>query len=185
MKKTILSLAILLASSASISAFAQAPAQKAQTDKTEMKARKGGERKQAPNPFEGLNLTEQQKTQLEALKPTKEQREQLKAQDKAKKEQMKAQAEAQKKERAEARKQARRDYLAKVKAILTPEQYLQFLENNFVDKADMRKASHKGTKVVRKNGKKGFKAQGPRKGGKPGQKSGRPDGKTDNGADKK
>ena len=31
--------------------------------------------------------------------------------------------------------QNRRDYLAKVKNILTPEQYVQFLENNYVDQA--------------------------------------------------
>ena len=172
MKKTLLSLAILLASSTGISAFAQAPAQNAKSaTTTEAKARKG-ERKQAPNPFEGLNLTDQQKSQLKDLKPgiTKEKREEMKAQDKARKEQAKAQAAEQRKARAEARKQSRHDYLAKVKAILTPEQYVQFLENNFVNKADMKKAPRKVKtkkgKAHRNAAKKGPKAKGSRPEGK-------------------
>ena len=161
MKKTLLSLAILLASSAGISAFAQAPAQNAKSaTTTEAKARKG-ERKQAPNPFEGLNLTDQQKSQLKDIMP---------GISKEKLEKMKAQAEAQRKARTEARKQAIRDYLAKVKAILTPEQYVQFLENNFVDKADMKKAPRKVKtkkgKAHRNAAKKGPKAKGSRPEGK-------------------
>ena len=227
MKKTILSLAILLASSAGISAFAQAPAQKAQTSKnnTEIKARKGGERKQAHDPFEGLNLTDKQKSQLKDLNPyvskekvkeildkgkagrdqmqaedkairkerlaqDKARREERRAQDKVRNEQRRARFNAQTKELNQASRQARLDYLAKVKAVLSPEQYIQFLETNFVDKADMNMGHRKVVKsrVHRKSDKKGRKAQGPRKGGKPGQKgqnSGRPDGKADKGADKK
>lgn len=63
------------------------------------------------NAFEGLNLTEQQKTQLAELRKEH-------------------------KARGESRQQAKADYrkdrLAKIKSILTPEQYLQFLENSYL-----------------------------------------------------
>lgn len=176
MKKILSSLAILLVASVGFSAFAQSPAQKTQTPaKSEKKVRQG-ERKQARNLFEGLNLTDQQKAQLKEIKPglSKEQREEMKAQRKARMEQQ-----------AQQRKQAPRDYLAKVKAVLTPEQYVQFLENNFVEKTAVKKAPRKAGKDFRKGGKRGIKAQGPRKGGKKVQRPGRPAVKTDKGADKK
>lgn len=225
MKKTILSLAILLASSAGISAFAQTPARNAQstTTVTEAKASEG-ERKQAHDPFEGLNLTDQQKSQLKDLNPylskekaeeilakgksgreqilaedkairkermaqDKARRDERRAQDKVRNEQRRAQFNTQTKELNQASKQARRDYLAKVKSILTPEQYVQFLENNFVDKNVLKKSPRNVTKkIARKKVKNGRKAQGARKGGTPAaksQNSGRPDGKADKGADKK
>ena len=169
MKKTILSLAILLASSTGLSAFAQAPGNNQGKDKTrtEMKARKGGDRKDAPNPFEGLNLTEQQKTKLQELKKADmEQKKQLKEQQKQLKEKKQAEAKANKDARKQQRTKERRDYLAKIKSILTPEQYIQFLENNFVNKVDKQgprkggkdgkfsKKGHKGHKHMAHSGKK-------------------------------
>lgn len=81
----------------------------------------------APNPFEGLNLTAEQQTKIDALKAEcKAGREKAQA-DK------KADRQKQRTDRADARKAQRSEMLAKVKAILTPEQYVQFLENNFVN----------------------------------------------------
>lgn len=79
---------------------------------------KKAECKKGACPFDGLNLTEQQKTQLQALNAERQQK-----------------AKAARKEAKEAKKQCdkecRAEYLAKVKAILTPEQYTQFLEQNY------------------------------------------------------
>lgn len=138
MKKTIFSLAILLAASTGFSAIAQnatpAPSKETKANKAE--------KRNFPNPFEGLNLTEQQKTQLQALAPAKPTQEQ--------KEQMKAKKQEAAKAKMEKRAQAKRDYLAKVKAILTPEQYTQFLENNFVNQS---------MKAARKDGRHGSKGK--------------------------
>ncbi len=70
--------------------------------------------------FDGLNLTADQKTKIEQF--TKECREQCTRDNKT--------------ARAERRDNAakfRTERLAKIKEILTPEQYVKFLENNFVN----------------------------------------------------
>lgn len=78
--------------------------------------------------FEGLSLTEDQKAQINALTP-RQNAERIK---KEKKDGEKALKENFKNKMRE----NRRDYLAKIKAILTPEQYTTFLENNFVNASD-------------------------------------------------
>ncbi len=62
-----------------------------------------------PNPFEGLNLTAEQQTALAAL------RNECRA------------------DRDSCRAEAKRARLARIKEILTPEQYVTFLENAFVN----------------------------------------------------
>lgn len=96
--------------------------------------------------FEGLNLTDAQKEQLKTIK------EEQKAQRQAKKEAAKAQRDASKANRQEARKA----YLEKVKAVLTPEQYVQYLENQAV-------RSHKGQMKAGRHGMKRFDKNAPRK----------------------
>ena len=66
-------------------------------------------------PFEGLNLTDKQKEQIKGLRTEKSLNDSL-------------------------RNKARADYLQNVKSILTPEQYVQFLENSYM------KAGEKGNK---------------------------------------
>lgn len=69
--------------------------------------------------FDGILLTDAQKTQLKAI-PTP----------------CKTQADRQKKNRQEKAQQKKTDrlaYLNSVKAVLTPEQYVQFLENSYVN----------------------------------------------------
>ena len=117
----------------------------------------GGTKKVAKdiNPFEGLNLTDTQKAQLKQLGETRKAERTAKAtQDK--------EARKAKKEAAKAdRKAARKAYLEQIKAILTPEQYVQYLENIATEKSAVNKQAKKGMgdrKV--KAGKKGKKGHG-------------------------
>lgn len=88
------------------------------------------------NPFEGLNLTGQQQAQLKEL------REQHAAKNKEKCEK----ARKDKAEARECRKECKKNYLAQVKAILTPEQYVTFLENTYINTNNRGKAAMKNRK---------------------------------------
>lgn len=84
----------------------------------------------APSPFDGLNLTAEQQSKIDALKAQcKEQQRQCKEQSKADKQEARSQ-------KAEKKANARAEMLGKVKEILTPEQYVQFLENAFVQQGN-------------------------------------------------
>ncbi len=163
MKKTILSLSLLLASAVGFSAMAQTDNQTT-CNTPEAKCAKACDKKDSPKacPFEGLNLTEQQKTQLQEIapqKPSKEQREKMQAEKKAQKQAMR-----------ENRQQARRDYLAKVKAILTPEQYTQFLENSYVNSMAKQGQRHGDKGKFNKQGKGKNQKDGMNKPGRPDKK---------------
>ena len=84
--------------------------------------------------FEDLNLTEAQKAQLQALGK--------KCMD-AKKDKKQA--------KKEACKEDARNFLAEVKTILTPEQYVQFLENSFINKGNFGKGN-RGPRMSRPRG---------------------------------
>ena len=94
------------------------PCDKQKCDKQKQKCNKPCDRQRACE-FEGLNLTDAQKTQIKAIKE-----EQM-----AKRQAARQAKEAKKAEQREARQNERKEYLAKVKAVLTPEQYVQYLEN--------------------------------------------------------
>lgn len=132
MKTKVLSIAVLLASVFTASSMAQTPdtKQQCQTPKecTATKCKPTECTKSECSPFAGLNLTDKQKAELQALKPSKEQL-------KAKKDEAKAKKDAYRKQMRDEKIQMRKDYLAKVKNILTPEQYVQFLENSYVNQA--------------------------------------------------
>lgn len=134
-------------------------------DKNNRAEMKGEKRMaQKKNPFEGLNLTEQQKADLKAIKPA------MKAERKAAKEQAKAEGNENKERkdpqaRMAEKQQMKTEYLSRVKSILTPEQYLTFLENNY--KAKGKDAGDKMKKGPRHEGK-GPKAHGDFK-GRPGK----------------
>lgn len=80
---------------------------------------------EAACPFDNLNLTDAQKEQFKALRAKKVEA-----------------CKARKQDKKAARAECRRAALAEIKAILTPEQYVQFLENNFVDKSRNRAVRH-------------------------------------------
>ncbi len=87
--------------------------------------------------FQGIELTDAQKTQLKALK----------SDCKAKKVEAKQADKAEKAKKVEARRADRKAYLDKVKTILTPEQYTKFLENQKVGRE--RPHHQHGDKAVR------------------------------------
>ena len=154
MKKKLLGLAIALFAAGTISSFAantnDKKCDKQDCPKQQQCDKKDGECKkdrQCPNPFEGLNLTADQQAKLKELKGAgccKERKD----------------GKANKDNRV-APRQAKRDFLAKVKGILTPEQYVTFLENNFANaRPHMDKAHRHGSKH---GDKKGMKGQRPEK----------------------
>lgn len=151
MKKTFLSIAIL---ASSIFAFAatNTPSQSSTTTPTEQSApakqvkekkngkkseRKGsateGRRPAEGRLFEGLNLTENQKERLAALKEkTRADRAAAKKDGKKDGKGRSEKLTPEQREQMKAQKTSdRRAFLAGVKEILTPEQYITFLENNF------------------------------------------------------
>lgn len=141
MKKQLLSLALL--AMMSTAAFAQktqgCPKAQACCDTVECV------QLTACDPFATLNLTDDQKTKLQALKPqrpTKEDRQ------------------AAREQKRNARQMQRKVYLDQVKAILTPEQYVEFLEVSYL-------TPDKGGRPGLKDGKKkDSKKRGDKKGAK-------------------
>lgn len=169
MKKTILSVAVMIASFVGFNALAQSPeevvevaetvetisadtpakvekvAKKGKFDRNKKDARQKRtaqveNRGPKRNIFEGLNLTDQQKAELKEICP-KPKCEGEKAKCDSAATECTARPDCPKaKDRADRRPepvnpeeaQAKKaEFLSKVKAILTPEQYIQFLENNF------------------------------------------------------
>lgn len=143
MKKKILSLAILAISALSFTVMAQEPQQTCDIQKKECRAQKPGKPGKGGRnlrggrhasglgtmrSFEGITLTEAQKTSIEALnKEYVQSRRPACCQDSA-------QCAKPDREKAvkmkESRKESRLAYLRKVQKVLTPEQYVTFLENN-------------------------------------------------------
>lgn len=121
MKKTLLSIAFLMAGMFAMTMNAQQPATDKQCQKECCQQEKGKHGQKAPrfNPFEGITLTAEQEAAVKALneksfKSNKEARDQRK-QEGAK--------------LREAGKENRKEYLKEMQKILTPEQYVTYLEN--------------------------------------------------------
>ena len=134
MKKKIVSIAAAIVAFVAINASAQnttstscTPQAKCQTTGNCKKSKS-----ECTSPFAGLNLNDTQKQAIKDLK----------------KPSCKGDTET-----GKDRKTARSEYLAKIKTILTPEQYQQFLENNFVKGAS--KHNKHGMKNNSHNNKKG------------------------------
>lgn len=120
--KKILGFAILAITGLSMATVAQQPCKQVCTTPTQCADSAFCTR--APrcmNPFEGLNLSQEQQEKLQSLRKDKA--------DQNKKDRQDRKAKAQ---------DNRRAYLKDVKSILTPEQYVQFLENNYVNAAPQR-----------------------------------------------
>lgn len=117
-------------------------------------------------PFQGIsNLTDDQKAKLKALKGECAQK------AKADKAETKKAQKAQKAECAKKRQESRKANLAKIKEILTPEQYVEFLEIQYITPNQGPKAS------VNKGGKKGKGKDGKSCDGQKCNKEGKKDGK--------
>lgn len=117
MNKKFSALALAIMAAAGISAAAQTPAA---CPAAKSCAKSCTEAKACPQQpgcgmevfFEGITLTPEQQTKIDAIKADRQ----------------KAAKEARENKKAD-RKTCRRDYLNKMKAVLTPEQYVVFLEN--------------------------------------------------------
>lgn len=112
--------------------------------------------------FDGIQLTNAQKAGLKAFDVQRYQDRQ------AKREAIRAEKQRQDSLKNEARQQDRRDYLEGVKNILTPDQYVVFLENIVVEGPDIMKGAKmqkaKGAKFDKqKKGKKDGRDKGARR----------------------
>ncbi|MCM1518615.1 MAG: hypothetical protein NC117_08240 [Pseudoflavonifractor sp.] len=135
MKKSIISMAVVAASIFSFGAMAQNPAAKtcdkdAKCTKTECPGKPGKDcdkktcdKKPCNNPFEGLNLTTEQQGKLDQL------RQQCAADRKAKAEERRTEARERRAERDSSFRAQRLANLKQIQSILTPDQYVTFLEN--------------------------------------------------------
>lgn len=152
MKKIILTMALAIFSMTGITAMAQ---QAKTCDKTncekkcDKKSKCEAKGAKACNPFEGLTLTQEQQTKLAVIPCPKKVMEEAKKQCKGDTAQCNPQ------QRISVVKDIRSNYLAQVKAILTPEQYVQFLENTYVNQMPAKGDKMKGDKKKFKGEKKG------------------------------
>lgn len=142
MKKSILSIAVMAASLFSFSAFAQAPSKPAENCSAAKECVNGKKACQNPqncknpqncqngpacapqrpcaaDPFAGINLSQDQKTKLNALKEQRMTKRD--AADKSRKDRFQ--------QRDSMARACKKEYLESVKEILTPDQYVIFLEN--------------------------------------------------------
>lgn len=162
-KKKVLTLAIAVMSMAGFSAMAQNTGNANCTVNKEARCKQGAncektakckKSKCDKNLFAGMNLTEAQQTQLK----------QLAEKQRASRSEKMAAAKADKQRndsvRVAERQAAKKSYLSDVKAVLTPDQYVVFLENFFVN-ADGGHGPRKAA-VQQGHGKKQMKADGRR-----------------------
>ena len=146
MKKKILSLALIAMSLTSFGSFAQSPASSCNAPQGQCVAGQdcGQKIKRAhKNPYEGLNLTDAQKAQLQQLDAKR------KAEKQKKMEALKAEKQRNDSVRNAAAQADRLQYLEEVKEIVGPDQYIDFLENYYVgapQKGKAMKMSHKDGK---------------------------------------
>lgn len=175
MKKSLISFAIAaFALLAPAAMMAQTTTENTKTENRQGNKKSRGEARPKYNPFEGLNLTDAQQSKLKDLgcpfakgdRKACPDGQQCKPGDK--KDQNGKAARPSREEMAKKMLDARKDYLAKVKQILTPEQYLQFLENSYTNRPAMdgrMKPHHKDSKKHHKGGKmKGQKGDKPGRG---------------------
>lgn len=162
-KKKVLTLAIAVMSTAGFTVMAQNTCNATCSVNKEANCKQGASCDKAPkckkdkcdkNPFAGINLTETQQTQLKQLaEKHRALRIEKMAADKADKQRNDS-------VRVAERQEAKKSYLTDVKAVLTPDQYVVFLENFFVN-ADGGRAPRKAT-VQKGRDIKQMKADGRR-----------------------
>ncbi len=97
--------------------------------------------------FEGLNLTTTQQNQIKKIQ------DECRKQCDAERAQQKSAKQAAKAEKARTAMDKRRAYLAQVKNVLTPEQYVTYLENEFVNSGAGRPSGSRPDKFRKENKK--------------------------------
>lgn len=139
MKKKILGLALIAMSVVTFAGMAQTTNKDNNVKKENIKGKKTGKQMccNQVNPFEGLNLTNAQKTQLQNL-DTK-----CKAARDQQMKECKENRQCNDSTRMAERRAAKKSYLDQVKAIVGPEQYVVFLENFYVN------AGNRGNKALK------------------------------------
>ncbi|MCM1111430.1 MAG: hypothetical protein NC336_09485 [Clostridium sp.] len=173
MKKKILGIAILAISIFALPAMAQNPAGADNGQCPDQKNcpvcpdKKKGDRKKAFNPFEGITLTDAQQQQVTRLEQNRKAARAEKAKQAREKKAVKDSTMRQ------GRQTARRDYLNQMKSILTPDQYVVFLENIVVNQQPQMGQGPKGSHGDRgqaqmRDGKKQKKDHAGRPGGRKG-----------------
>ncbi len=125
----------------------------------------------AKNPYEGLNLTDAQKTKLAELDSKRQAAKQAKmearkaeannAQKADKKNLTDAEKQAAKQAKMDARKADKLEYLQEVKEIIGPDQYVVFLENFYVNGG-----GQQGGKAIKQGNRDGKKGMAHNKSGK-------------------
>lgn len=171
MKKKILGLALIAMSFVTFTSMAQSNSSDSSTTRQEkvktIKENRKGNRPEK-NPFEGMNLTETQKSQLKQLDEKRKAERQQKAEARKAEKTAKADKSAKTDKNNQAdkaakmaeRRAAKKAYLDEVKAIIGPEQYVVFLENMYTDNGGHRH----GNKADIGQGK-GSKGKAARRGG--------------------
>lgn len=160
MKKKVLGLALIAMSLMTVNSVAQTNANNntcpANKENVQCKKAPDNGKCKPACPFEGLNLTDAQKNQLKQLDTKRE------AARAEKKKEMKAEKQRRDSAKVADRRNAKKSYLAEIKSILTPEQYVTFLENSFMNGGQYHDKAFKQGKPG-KDGK-GMRHHGDRKG---------------------
>ena len=106
--------------------------------------------------LQGMTLTDAQKQQVKDLnEKTRKQRKESAEAAKAQKKQQKDSAKAAKKEMKAKREASKKEYLKELKSIVGPENYVIFLENQFIMKSDNFGPKQKMGQKQKMNGKHG------------------------------
>ena len=107
--------------------------------------------------FEGIDLTDEQKEKIEALqaslRPEKVEKKDDETKEMVSDEEKKFRA----MEKVAKMKEGRAKYLEGLKKILTPDQYVKFLENNFLNQTDSKKMDPRNPKVMKDPRERGGK----------------------------
>lgn len=134
MKRLFAAITVIAVSVLSVSAFAQTTDKNATTCSNNNDCHRNHfnseSKAKACNPFEGLNLTEQQQAALKAIPCPRETMKTAQAQCRNKNNGNQCAGT----DRCLSAKEAKANYLKEVKKVLTAEQYVQFLENNFINR---------------------------------------------------
>lgn len=164
MKKKVLGLALMAMALVGFNGMAQNNTQSCTSNgcTAQKVCTKGAEKaaRNAMNAYEGLNLTDAQKSKLAELENKRLAERQAKMEarkaeaNNGQKAEKKNMTEAEKQAHMQANKAAKLEYLQEVKEIIGPDQYVVFLENFYVNGGDQK--GGKAIKQGHRDGKKGM-----------------------------